>query len=120
MDLQTGNIVVTDWGNHRVQVFDERGAFLFMFGSRGSGESQFTGVKGVAVTEQGLIVVTDTNNHRVQVFNQRGEFVCLFGSKGDGDGQFERVSGVAVDPRSGNLITSDWRFCGIQLFQPNF
>jgi len=32
-----GEIVVADYSNHRIQVFDRNGKFLFKFGSNGNG-----------------------------------------------------------------------------------
>ena len=36
-----GDIIVVDYGNHRVQVFDKAGKFLFKLGSNGNGNGQF-------------------------------------------------------------------------------
>jgi len=34
--------VVADVSNHRIQIFDEKGAFLRLFGSNGSGDGQLS------------------------------------------------------------------------------
>jgi len=44
------------------------GTFLRSFGSWGSGDGEFKGMEGVAVTPNGNILVCDRENHRVQVF----------------------------------------------------
>jgi tripartite motif-containing protein 71 len=44
------------------------GTFLRSFGSWGSGDGEFKGMEGVAVTPTGNILVCDRENHRVQVF----------------------------------------------------
>ena len=42
-----GEIVVAESGNHRIQVFDRNGKFLFKFGSQGKGNGQFQSPCGV-------------------------------------------------------------------------
>ena len=101
-----GDIVVVDTFNHRVQVFDRNGGFLFKFGSMGSGNGQFKLPVAVVCSRKGEILVADTGNHRIQVFDQKGTFVFSFGSKGKAQGQFSQPSGMALD-RSGNLMVVD-------------
>jgi hypothetical protein len=63
-----GDIVVSDFSEDRIQVFDRAGEFRTSFGSLGSGEGQFRGPQGVAIARSGEIVVIDRFNHRIQVF----------------------------------------------------
>jgi len=44
-------IIVAEWGNNRVQVFDKAGKFLFKFGSNGNGNGQFSRPWGVTVVQ---------------------------------------------------------------------
>jgi YD repeat-containing protein len=76
------------------------------FGSKGTGNGQFSAPKGVALDSKGDIWVTDTENNRVQEFNSKGEYLLKFGSKGTGNGQFEHPEGIAIDS-SGNLWITD-------------
>ena len=55
----TGNVLVTDPGNSRVEVFTKDGAFLTAFGSTGTGNGQFSTPIGVAVNQAGVAYVTD-------------------------------------------------------------
>ncbi len=119
VDPSSGNIVVADRVNHRIQVFDSSGSFLTKFGSFGSGDGQFSAPLGVAVDpSSGNIVVADENNHRIQVFDSSGSFLTKFGSLGSGNGQFSLSSpvGVAVDPSSGNIVVADFNNHRIQVF----
>jgi len=64
-----GEIVIADGHNHRIQVFDRDGKFLFKFGPC-----------GVTVDQRNnQIVVADTYNCRIQIFEMRKElfFVVL-------------------------------------------
>jgi len=66
------DIIVVDFGNHRVQVFDSSGNFLFKFGSFGGGNGFLIGPQGVAVNSSDDIIVVDRNNSRIQVFDSAG------------------------------------------------
>ena len=39
----SGNVYVSEYGNHRVQKFSSTGAFITKWGSVGSGDGQFNG-----------------------------------------------------------------------------
>jgi len=90
------NIYVADSRNHRIQVFDSAGNFLFMFGwgvddgtsefqictsadtpcqagINGNGVGQFDFPVGIAVDSMKNIYVAELSNHRIQVFSQPQE-----------------------------------------------
>ncbi len=46
----SGNILVPDSGNHRVQTFNSSGVYQSQFGSSGAGIGQFYGLEGIAIT----------------------------------------------------------------------
>lgn len=61
--------IVTDSGNHRIQVFNSSGQFLFKFGSKGSSVGQFNYPCGIAfnsITNQ--IVIVEYDGNRFQIF----------------------------------------------------
>ena len=70
-----GDIVVADFNNHRIQVFDRNGKFLFKFGSKGKGKGQFDCPCNVTVDQRNQIVVVDTDNHRIQIFDEKRTFL---------------------------------------------
>ncbi|XP_041055241.1 tripartite motif-containing protein 2-like isoform X3 [Carcharodon carcharias] len=59
-------ILVTDFHNHSVKVYNSDGEFLFKFGSHGEGNGQFNAPTGVAVDTNGNIIVADWGNSRIQ------------------------------------------------------
>jgi len=61
---------------------------VLQFGSKGSGDGQFSFPYGVACNSRCDIVVVEIGNHRVQVFDKAGKFLFKFGSNGNGNGQF--------------------------------
>ena len=67
--MQGELVYVSDFKNHRVQVFEkETGTFVRSWGSEGAGPGQFRTPWGVAFSDEGQLWVCDYNNQRVQVF----------------------------------------------------
>ena len=94
----TPYVYVCDSGNHRIQVFDHDGSYLFSFGSQGSGDGEFESPYGVS-NDGTRVYVTDSGNHRVQYFDLIGNYLGQWGSYGTGDGQFQTPMGIAVNGR---------------------
>jgi len=114
-----GEIIVVEFGNHRVQVFDKAGKFLFKFGSNGNGNGQFSGPIGVTVDQRNnQIVVAEESNHRIQVFDEKGGFIRAFGSSGSGDGQLSYPHAVLVDSQ-GNYFVADSSNHRVSVFDSN-
>ena len=63
-----GLILVAEYGQHCVSVFNPDGTFNRCFGFRGNGIGQFTYPQGVAISPNGELYVSDRDNHRVQIF----------------------------------------------------
>jgi hypothetical protein len=114
--FMNGNIVVADTANNRVQVFSKTGVFIRKFGSLGSGDSQFSNLRGIAVDHRNNnIIVADMNNHRMQVFSETGTFIRAFGGFGTVNGQFRNPSDVATD-MNGTIYVADSTNNRIQVF----
>jgi DNA-binding beta-propeller fold protein YncE len=62
-----GHVFVTDYSNHRVQVFDRDGRFLAAWGEYGTDAGEFASALGVAVGSDGTVYVTDEGK-RLQAF----------------------------------------------------
>ena len=79
-----GNIYIADGlGNtNRVAKFDKDGRFIRQWGSTGSENGQFMGVKSLAVDAQGNVYAADAGNKRIQVFDGDGNFKSQFGNIG--------------------------------------
>jgi len=103
-----GNLVVSDFDSHRIQVFRYiDGAHLRTIGSYGAGNVQFNGPWGIAFDGAGHIIVSEYWGHRVQVLRYSdGAHVVTFGRQGSGNGQFHGPSGIAVDGE-GNIAVFD-------------
>jgi DNA-binding beta-propeller fold protein YncE len=80
--------------------------YLGVFGSKGSGDGQFTWPNSVAVDKEGNVYVTDEYLHRVSVFDPDGSFRYKWGTQGSGDGEWDRPAGIAFDGED-NLLVAD-------------
>jgi DNA-binding beta-propeller fold protein YncE len=81
---KAGNIYIADGigNNNRIAKFDKDGKFLAHWGSTGSGPSQFSGIKALAIDAQGNVYAADSGNKRIQVFDSEGTFKSEFGNVG--------------------------------------
>jgi len=61
-----GYLVVTDTGNHRLQIFDTDGNFLEAYGSQGNLPGQFFEPVGITAAGDGSLYIADTWNGRIQ------------------------------------------------------
>jgi len=61
-------MLVCDYHNHRVQIFNSEGVFVSAFGQFGDEEGNFRNPCGIAVTSDGNVIVVDSGNNRIQVF----------------------------------------------------
>jgi len=106
IDHISGNIVVSDRGEHQIYIFDKSGKIKNIFGSLGQDEGKLCDPRGIAVNNSGQIVVCDTMNHRLQLFTMDGEFLASIGSEGSGPGQLCLPSAVCID-QEGNYVVVD-------------
>ncbi|XP_066268830.1 uncharacterized protein [Branchiostoma lanceolatum] len=70
-----GRILVSDWGNNCVHVYNGNGQFLFKFGGEGRGEGQLKLPRGICTDRAGNIIVAAWLNSRVEMFDKTGKFI---------------------------------------------
>jgi predicted membrane-bound mannosyltransferase/DNA-binding beta-propeller fold protein YncE len=66
--LADGNLLITDTGNHRLQILDPEGIFVRAFGTQGSQPGQFYEPVGIDLNSDGYLYLADTWNGRIQQF----------------------------------------------------
>lgn len=74
------NIIVTDFYNNCVKIFDieRHGQFVTSFGSVGTKNGLFQAPTGLAIDyERGYIFVSDWGNNRIQIFDRQGSFIRI-------------------------------------------
>jgi len=92
-----GHVYVTDGDNHRVQVFDDSGAYLTTIGGPwGTKPGEMRGPYGVAVDSMGNVYAADNENHRVQKYAPGVPGGRQVNINGFGDRYNEAVSYSAV------------------------
>ena len=112
----TGDIIISDALNFRVQVFSPEGRFLFTFGRMGDVPGTFSRPKGVAADSDGNIYVVDALFDNIQVFDKQGRLLMAFGKHGRGYGEFWLPTGIYID--SNDLIyVSDSSNRRVQIFR---
>ena len=111
-------IAVTDFDNHRVQIFNSDGNYLRSFGQQGNRNGKFNNPRGIAFHKNGNIFVVDSGNCRVQIFSGEGEYVDSFGGNGSLDSHLSDPGGLSVDS-DGNIIVADAGNKLIKIFSPN-
>jgi len=70
---ELGNVVTSEYKEHRVSVFNPEGVLLHTFGGYGTGPAHLNDPAGVAVGEGNTILVCDRSNHRVAIFDWTGK-----------------------------------------------
>jgi DNA-binding beta-propeller fold protein YncE len=100
----SGNVLVVDVLNQRIQVFDAAGTAMAEFGKLGATPGNFIRPKGVAVDGDGRIFVSDSYLGLVQVFTSDGTFVGVLGTDGE-PVRFEAPTGLAF--AAGRLYVTD-------------
>ena len=111
-------IVVTDYLNHRVQIFNSVGNYLRSFGRSATKEREFKFPVGIIYHNNGNIFVADYGNSRIQIFKGKGEYVGSFGGRGSLDSQLSGPYGLSVDS-DGNIIVADSGNRLIKIFSPD-
>jgi DNA-binding beta-propeller fold protein YncE len=72
----SGNVLVADSGNGRLEKFKPSGTFITSIGIKGSGYGQFGEPNGIAIDRDGNIYVADAANSRVQKIAPDGTFIA--------------------------------------------
>lgn len=77
--LPDGTFFISDgYGNTRVAKFDKDGKFIKMWGTRGTGPSQFNTPHSIAIDKNRRVYVADRANNRIQVFDENGTYLDAF------------------------------------------
>jgi sugar lactone lactonase YvrE len=123
MDFLNGELVLTEFGGHRVLKVDAAGKVTTLAGAGKPGAADGAGDKAafnaphnLVVAPDGTIYVADTSNHRVRKLDPKtGTVTTIAGSTkgyaGDGgpakDAKFDQAYHVALDAAAKNLYVCD-------------
>lgn len=109
----TGNIFIAEYGNSRIQVFDDQGISLRMIGKQGHEEGHLDHPYDIAFTREGNVVVADCFNSQLVIFTPTGDFVRCFHMLHE---SMLSVTGVRVSPKTGNFVVTSPQ--GFQVYSP--
>lgn len=104
---QDENIYISDSGNQRVVIYDNKGNFKRLLNGNkdGKGDSKFVNPRGLAVDSKGTLYMIDNMTHFVYGFNKKGEQIYQFGGLGAEKEQFFLPNGLYIDEKSQLFIT---------------
>jgi sugar lactone lactonase YvrE len=113
VDPQTRRVFVNDRGNHRAQVFDENGKFLYewKFGDAPSDVHLFH------IMSDGSLWAADRGTNKILKYDLDGHFLYSWGMWGPHPGGMWGVHGMSVDT-DGNLYVAEVDNGGAQKFRP--
>ena len=87
-------MIVSEYGVHRLSILDTRGQKIRSFGSRGDSPHQMIYPAGVATDDSGNIYVS--SRHKLQKFTSTGELIKCVGRKGGKEGEFDVARGLTL------------------------
>ena len=97
----SGDIIIADTDNHRIQVFDCNGVFKLKMGEKGSLPHHLNHPMCVAMTMDGNIAVTDSVNASIKIFSQEGSFLIEHTC----GGVFDFPYGIAISSENFFVVT---------------
>ena len=115
---QTGNIFVADQSNHKVQVFDKDGKYLYKFGDR-DGVAKMNTPRCIAFY-QNKVFVSQVGAGSLLVYDLNGAFLNQIGTPGNGEGQFKSPYGITINESNGDIFVCDRSNNRVQIFSKDF
>ena len=112
-----GMWAVPDSTNHCVWIFDREDQLVRKFGSKGTGNGEFSNHSpfGIGFDAKNHLYVTDQCNHRVQKFDINGIYLFQFATEGSANGQLKSPIGITV--QNDELYVAEFNNHRISVFQ---
>jgi DNA-binding beta-propeller fold protein YncE len=111
----SGNVLVADTGNGRIEKFSATGTFISTMGTKGVGNGQLGAPNGIALDGSGNIYVADAGNHRVEKLTPDGKLIAEW--KGSEPG-FYGPRRIAIGP-DGSVYVVDQGHSRIAKLSPD-
>lgn len=113
-----GRVFITDAGNHRVQAFDLKGNFLYMFKLRTKTDTHAPDPADIVASKlKDYLYISDNENHKIKVFKQNGDFEFEWGKFGEEQGEF-RYPGIMTPNEFNEIFVVDVLNTRVQKFDP--
>ena len=104
---KNGEIVVAEFEEHCVSIYNRDGVKQRTFGSRGSTFGRFLHPRGIVMDADENILVVERDNHRIQKFTPHGNFMAAVGSKGTNRLEFSTPKDIAFNPFNKKIYIVD-------------
>jgi DNA-binding beta-propeller fold protein YncE len=114
-----GEIIVVEYMQHCVSIFDSSGRKIKSFGTKGSGSGQFDYPCGVALDKDDNIFVTDGRNDRIQKFSLNGDVMAVIGMQGSNELEFCIPVGIGIHPYNKKIYITESDGNRIQILNPD-
>ncbi|XP_078657963.1 uncharacterized protein LOC144903560 [Branchiostoma floridae x Branchiostoma belcheri] len=102
-------MLVSDWGNDCVFVYNKDGQFLFQFGTWQSGEGKLYYPYGICTDKTGNIIVANSKSSPLKLFDKTGRFLRHVAT------DIRAPLAVAMGPQ-GQLVVADWATGTVAIF----
>jgi tripartite motif-containing protein 71 len=113
-----GKVFIADSGNHRIQVFDLTGKFLYKFNVESESPKHGSDpVDIIASKLKGYLYVADNENHNIKVYNRKGVLQFKWGKFGEEHGEF-RYPGIMTQNEYNEIFVVDVLNTRAQKFSP--
>ncbi|CAI8029464.1 Tripartite motif-containing protein 2 [Geodia barretti] len=115
----SGQVLVCDRRNHRIQVLTPDLQFMRQIGDLGddvSGPGLYL-PWDVACDSKGDVYVADCGHCCVKVFSSKGQFLRAIGGEGNQRGQFKHISSICIDSNDYLYALDKERAC-VSVFNP--
>ena len=89
-----GEMIISEWGGHRISICDIREQKIRTFGSHGDSPEQMKYPRDIAIDNADNIYVS--SNHKLQKFTSSGELIKCVGWGGSKEGEFNEPRGVTL------------------------
>src|SRR5579884_3187935 len=113
VDPKTRHVFVNDRGNHRIQVFDENGKYLYEWSPGGEPSD----IHLLYIGADRTLWAFDRGTSRMIKYDLEGHFLYSWGVWGDFPGGFWGVHGFSVD-QEGNFYVAEVDNGRVQKFRP--
>jgi DNA-binding beta-propeller fold protein YncE len=105
IDENNMEVIVSDFLNKRIQIFDYEGNWLRTIGG-GWFSSVVDRPQGIAVDEQGRIYVVDPKQACVLIFGRDGKLITTFGEYGEDEGKLRIPLDIVINKKGDAFVTS--------------
>ncbi|MCP4453364.1 MAG: hypothetical protein GY809_18045, partial [Planctomycetes bacterium] len=109
----TGELYVLDYGNKRIQIFDQQDQYVREIGGTVD-DVKFVTPIDIAMDEKDYLYVADQGRHAVIILDQTGKELLSFGSNGRGPSYFPRLT--SIDSSLGKIYVSDYYIDEVKVF----